>query len=215
VAPAPHTRAMHDPYTSAFVIPSSPPSPPKLYPSVPPHPRSYLLRFLSRAQGRDCSAGVAALLSNLLQTQPSVFHAGAESPQPGAVGQGRGRHVLQSLTTGDASCHMVATPAPAGGDSVVCSARMAELFIDPAGYASMLLYTGTASFFFWPTYVRAGMGRGSGGESKRGHDFALFDLTWQRLGWALMAHETPYLTLCPTPYLPQVPLQGPGHGQAV
>ena len=98
--------------------------------------------------------GVAGLLSYLLQSQPHVFHqAGGPHqppPQQRALTAEEGRELLERLTTKEGSCHIVGTPAAAGGDAIVCSVRMVELFVCPQHLSTVLLYTGVASFFLWP-----------------------------------------------------------------
>lgn len=96
--------------------------------------------------------GVAGLLSHLLQNEPKAFIMDARKRK--ALGPEDSQKVFQRLTVGDTSCHVIATPAPAGGDAVVCSARMAEIFLCPQELSRLLHMTGVASFFFWPMCVR-------------------------------------------------------------
>lgn len=95
--------------------------------------------------------GLAGLLSHLLENEPKAFITDARKRK--TLGPEESQKVLQRLTAGDASCHIIATPAPAGGDAVVCSARMAEIFLCPQELSRLLHTTGVASFFFWPMYV--------------------------------------------------------------
>lgn len=123
--------------------------------NVPPTFLSYsrLLTFLSQAQRRDCSVGVAGLLSHLLHSQPHVFQGTAGPPPPQQAAGIKGQELLQRLAAKEGSCHIIGTPAAAGGDAVVCNVRMVELFVCPQQLSAVLLHTGLASFFMWPLYV--------------------------------------------------------------
>ena len=117
--------------------------------------------FLSQAHGRDCTAGVAPFLVQLLQSQPQAFTAcPAATAAAGAAGAalvriGR-RHeseaggLLRRLASDGGACCVVSTPSPQGGYSVVCSRRMGELFLSSDEYAGLLAQTGLAPLYFWP-----------------------------------------------------------------
>lgn len=127
------------------------------------------MEMISQVDGRDWSAGVASYLSHLLRTHPQAFRPDAQSRQglqavtgglarAGTRRESQGAAVLRRLTLDEAACCMVAAPGSAGGDFVVCSARMEELLCSSEEYTGMVNQTGVAAAYFWPRCVESSPG---------------------------------------------------------